>query len=160
MSDEKTVCIPIEVPADDAELMQQFAKELVEEARVRTNRKKRDAELRLIERKQYKDRKEAFLALAPEAYRLYKLHRPAHQSAKDIYSLIATQLFLEKPIAAELLVQKHRSFVRKERPKEALKLIRKGLTIKAIAERLDISTRTVNRLLKAARDNTTGGHNA
>lgn len=160
MSDDQEVNVKIRVPVAELETFRQFAEELAEETKTRARIKKRDEELRASERKQYADRKAAFFALAPEAYQLYQLHRPGHKSANTVYSLISGQLRLDAPIAAELLVQKHRYFLRQERQIKALKLARKGLTNKAIAERLGVSTRTVIRILKVARTKNVGGRNA
>lgn len=160
MSDDQEINIKIQFPAEDAETFERFAKELVNEAQARAHQKKRDEQIKVAERKRYADRKAAFFALAPEAYRLYQLHRPDHQSANTVYSIIAGQLHLDTPIAAELLVQKHRYFLRLEREKKALKLARKGLTNKAIGEQLGVSTRTAIRILKVARAKKAGGRNA
>ncbi len=92
MSETPKVNVQLRIPASDTEGMQELANLLLEEAKERVQREAKDDELRAIERKKFEDRRAAFFASAPEAYRLYQQHREHHQSAKSVYSFIANQL--------------------------------------------------------------------
>lgn len=123
-----------------------------------------DEGLLIIARQELNRKQKAFFAKGPLAYRTYRRVRPLCESSQQAYKLVAQEIWLEAPVAAEVLVQKHRKklrkYIRARNQQTVFRLVSEGQKTKEICEYLGFKAYKVRLLLKEARAAQSGGSNA
>lgn len=101
--------------------------------------------------------------ISPLAYRTYRRVRPLCENPKQAYKIVAQEIWLEAPIAAEVLVQKHRkklrNYIRARNQQTVLRFVSEGKKTREICEKLGFKAYKVRLLLKEARAGELGGPN-
>ena len=149
---ERMILVRLKLPASLIDALVLYGSGILEEL----NNQARHQTSKAIEQKResdawFKENKRKFWEQAPDALKRYQSIRSNYDSAQDTYKAVANQMGLH-PIAVPMLLKHQRKVNKAEQIKAAKKLKVRGKSNAEIAKKLNVTVRTVQRLLKEASD--------